>query len=124
MYVREGAAPEEIKARVLNRQAWTYDTEVVALVASANRDPEAFDDPERFDVTRYENEETKPHFSFGGGTHFCLGAHLARLETQIAVGGIVRRFDNLELLDEQTEWGRSLFRVPGRIPVRFRDSPV
>jgi cytochrome P450 len=104
------------------------DTEVLALVAAANRDPDAFDDPERFDITRYQKDRygkdknAAPHFSFGGGAHFCLGAHLARLETQIAIGGIVRRFDNLELLDEQTEWGRSLFRVPGRIPVTFRDS--
>jgi len=106
------------------------DAEVLALVAAANRDPDAFDDPERFDVTRYEknrygkDKSAAPHFSFGGGAHFCLGAHLARLETQIAIGAIVRRFDNLRLLDEKTEWGRSLFRVPGRIPVTFSDSPA
>ena len=101
------------------------DTEVVALIGGANRDPEIFDDPECFDITRYLKEKnTTPHFSFGGGAHFCLGAHLARLETQIAVGGIVRRFDHLRLLNEQTEWGRSLFRVPGRIPVTFDDAPV
>jgi cytochrome P450 len=106
------------------------DAEVIALIAAANRDPEAFEDPERFDVTRYEkdryekDQSAAPHFSFGGGVHFCLGAHLARLETQIAIGAIVRRFDNLRLVDEKTEWGRSLFRVPGRIPVTFSDSPA
>ncbi len=101
------------------------DSEVVALVAAANRDPEAFDDPERFDVRRYEKDKgASPHFSFGGGTHFCLGAHLARLETQIAIGSIVSRFDNFELLDDETEWGRSLFRVPARIPVTFSESPA
>ena len=101
------------------------DSEVIALTAAANRDPEIFDDPERFDITRYEKENgTAPHFSFGGGVHFCLGAHLARLETQIAIGKLVHRFDDLRLLNETTEWSRSLFRVPGRVPVTFSDSPV
>jgi len=101
------------------------DSEVLAMVAAANRDPEVFEDPERFDVTRYQKgKETAPHFSFGGGTHFCLGAHLARLETQIAIGSLVSRFDDLRLLEPTTQWSRSLFRVPARIPVTFRESPA
>jgi hypothetical protein len=101
------------------------DTEVLALIAAANRDPEVYDDPERFDITRFQKHKgAAPHFSFGGGVHFCLGAHLARLETQIAIGKLVRRFDDLRLLNETTEWSRSLFRVPGRIPVTFRHAPV
>jgi cytochrome P450 len=96
------------------------DAQVVAILAAANRDPDVFDDPERFDVSRYaEGRETPPHLSFGGGVHFCLGAHLARLETEIAIGSLVQRFDRLELVNDTTEWGRSLFRVPGRIPIRF-----
>lgn len=96
------------------------DAEVVAILAAANRDPEVFEEPERFDVARYApGRDTPPHLSFGGGVHFCLGAHLARLETEIAIGSLVQRFDRLELVDEKTEWGRSLFRVPGRIPIRF-----
>ncbi len=99
------------------------DTEVVALLAAGNRDPDRFEDPERFDVTRYaEGKNATPHLSFGGGAHLCLGAHLARLETQIAIGTLVRRFDGLTLQSESTEWGRSLFRVPGRIPVRFMEA--
>jgi hypothetical protein len=101
------------------------DSEVIALIGGANRDPEVFDDPERFDITRYEKEKgTAPHFSFGGGVHFCLGAHLARLETQSAIGGFVQRIDDLRLLNEKTEWGRSMFRVPGRIPVTFKEAAV
>ncbi len=101
------------------------ETEVFALTGAANRDPEVFDEPERFDVSRYLPEKrTAPHFAFGGGAHFCLGAHLARLETQIAIGHLVRRFDDLVLLNEKTEWSRSLFRVPGRIPVTFRENPA
>lgn len=96
------------------------DTQVVAILAAANRDPAIFEDPEQFDIARYSpGRDTRPHLSFGGGVHFCLGAHLARLETEIAIGSFVRRFENLELVDETTEWGRSLFRVPGRIPIKF-----
>jgi cytochrome P450 len=98
------------------------DTEVIALLAAGNRDPEHFENPERFDVTRYaEGKDATPHLSFGGGAHLCLGAHLARLETQIAIGTLVRRFDGLTLESESTEWGRSLFRVPARIPVHFTE---
>jgi len=102
------------------------DGEVIAMLAAANRDPEVFQDPERFDVSRYAKGRNVPdHLSFGGGAHFCLGAHLARLESQVAIGTLVRRFDELELVDERTEWGLSLFRVPGRVPVRFvaREGP-
>jgi cytochrome P450 len=96
------------------------DQEVLALLAAANRDPEVFDDPERFDIARYASgRDTAPHLSFGGGVHFCLGAHLARLETEIAIGSLVQRFDQLELVDSATAWGRSLFRVPARIPIKF-----
>jgi len=55
-----------------------------------------------------------------GGAHLCLGTHLARLETQIAIGKLVQRFTDLELLEKKTTWGRSLFRVPARVPLRFR----
>lgn len=92
------------------------DAPVMCMLAAANRDPEAFPDPERFDVSRTPNE----HLAFGGGAHFCLGAHLARLEAQLAIGALVRRFDGLVLESERVEWGASLFRVPGRLPIRFR----
>ena len=96
------------------------DAQVVAILAAGNRDPDVFEDPERFDIARYApGRDTPAHLSFGGGVHFCLGAHLARLETEIAIGSLVQRFDELELVNETTEWGRSLFRVPGQIPMRF-----
>jgi cytochrome P450 len=89
--------------------------EVAIGLAAANRDPAHFEDPERFDVARFAREPAPPsHLSFGGG------AHLARLESQVAIGRLVARFTDLELLEPKTTWGRSLFRVPARVPVRFR----
>ena len=92
------------------------DARVWAMLAAANRDPEVFPDPDRFDVERHPNE----HLAFGGGPHYCLGAYLAKIEAQSAIGTLVRRFDDLELESERVEWGPSLFRVPGRLPLRFR----
>src|SRR5262249_24926826 len=67
-------------------QPLPVDTPILAMLGAANRDPRVFDDPERFDVGR----RGAPHWGFGGGAHFCLGAHLARLETQAAIGTLVR----------------------------------
>jgi cytochrome P450 len=89
---------------------------VWGMLAAADRDPAKFPDPDRFDITRQPND----HLAFGGGAHFCLGAHLARLEGQIAIGNLVERFENLALVSDQVEWGASLFRVPGRLPITFR----
>ncbi len=89
---------------------------VWGVLAAANRDPAVFPDPDRFDVGRKPNE----HLAFGGGPHFCLGAYLARLEAQIAIGRLVERFDELRLASDAVEWGLSLFRVPGRLPLAFR----
>jgi cytochrome P450 len=100
--------------------ALAANEEVAVGLAAANRDPDRFSDPERFDVARYAGDPAAPpHLSFGGGAHLCLGAHLARLESQVAIGRLVARFTDLELLEPKTTWGRSLFRVPGRVPVRF-----
>ncbi len=90
------------------------DRMVMALLAAANRDPEVFPDAERFDIARTPTE----HLAFGGGTHFCLGAHLARMEAQAAIGALVRRSSQLELVSDELEWGKSLFRVLGRLPLR------
>ena len=82
---------------------------------SANRDEAVFEDPFTFRIDRAPN----PHLAFGIGEHFCLGAHLARMEARIAIGGLVERFPELRLESESVEWGPSLFRVPGRLPVRI-----
>jgi cytochrome P450 len=89
---------------------------VWGMLAAANRDPAAFPEPDRFAVARQPND----HLAFGGGPHYCLGAHLARIEGQLAIGGLVERFRDLALESDTVEWGASLFRVPGRLPITFR----
>ncbi len=64
---------------------------ITTVLTAANRDPDVYPDPDRFDV---EREDTH-HQAFGGGAHLCLGAHLARLEAQEAIGGLIARFPHL-----------------------------
>ncbi|OIJ94113.1 cytochrome P450 [Streptomyces colonosanans] len=73
---------------------------VYLVLAAANRDPERFEAPDRLDLTRSGNR----HLGFGNGPHFCLGAPLARLETELAIGTLVRRLPELRLDTNQLEW--------------------
>jgi cytochrome P450 len=74
---------------VKTAQAFTF------FLRAANRDPERFDDPHRFDITRPRH----PHVAFGGGAHICVGAPLARLEAQVALMKLFNRFPDLRLVD-------------------------
>jgi len=76
------------------------DALVVSLISS-NRDEKRFDDPHTFDITRKPNH----HMTFGAGAHICIGAPLARIEGQMAIGKILQRFPNLRRVnDEAPEW--------------------
>jgi cytochrome P450 len=94
---------------------------VTAMLASANRDPDAYDNPEVFDILR----EPKQHVSFGTGPHLCLGMHLARMETRIALNALVDRLPNLRLDRDEAErvdahiYGDTLFRSPTSLPVAW-----
>lgn len=70
---------------------------------SANRDASQFDDPDRFNITR----EKKPHVAFGGGTHICIGAPLARLEAQHVLLRFFEKYPNAALPEQNLQW-RSL----------------
>ena len=80
--------------------AFATGREVRMLLASANRDAEVFANPDSVYLTRSPN----PHVAFGAGIHYCLGGELARLEGQIAISTIVRRFPNLKLATDELTW--------------------
>lgn len=94
----------------------------VGLLTAANHDPEAFEQPDRFLITR----ERKPIQTFGGGPHFCLGMNLARLELQMVFHALLSRFPQMQLLEVppprvKTFQQQSYTRVPvllspGRVP--------
>ncbi|MEN3609465.1 cytochrome P450 [Plantactinospora sp. ZYX-F-223] len=91
---------------------------VLLCVAAANRDPERFADPDALDLERPDNA----HLTLGHGIHYCVGAPLARLEAQIAIGTVLRRFPKLALAVDPAElaW-RPSFRTRGlsSLPVTF-----
>jgi cytochrome P450 len=88
--------------------------QAVILLAAANRDPAQFSDPDRLDITREDNR----HLAFGLGIHFCLGAPLARVEGQIAIGEMVRRFPNMRLAVEQPPYKEQItLRGLAELPV-------
>ena len=88
---------------------------VLMIYGSANRDAEAFEDPERFDIDR------KPqHVAFGIGNHFCLGANLARMELRVALEELLRRFPDMEYTQGGPEMAPSaLVRSVRHMYVRF-----
>ena len=70
---------------------------VTAAIVSANRDPRAFDSPDELDVTRAPGAG---HLAYSHGPHFCLGAAFARVQTEVALGAVLRRFPDLALVEE------------------------
>lgn len=90
---------------------------VIPSLLGANRDPERFPDPDRFDPTR-----DNTHISFGHGAHYCMGAPLARMEARIALGILLDRFPELDV-DESREivyFGAQGVLGPKRLPMRIR----
>jgi cytochrome P450 family 142 subfamily A polypeptide 1 len=78
----------------IGEQAVQAGDRVMLAYPSANRDESVFDEPFRFDITRDPN----PHVAFGQGTHFCVGANLARLELRLLFGALTRQWTNLRVL--------------------------
>jgi len=92
---------------------------VVIWNPSANRDEEVFNDPYRFDITRYPND----HIAFGYGEHFCLGANLARLEMRVMLEELMRRLPDLQPAGPVERLRSNLVAGIKHLPVTFTPSP-
>jgi cytochrome P450 len=90
---------------------------VVPSAPAANRDPEAYDDPETFDIRR---ESAQPMLTFGSGAHYCLGAALARAELEEALPLLARRLAQLELGGSARWRTGTQIRGPELLPIRFQ----
>jgi cytochrome P450 len=88
---------------------------ILVLLGGANRDPELFEAPSEFDVTRANADQ---HLAFSAGAHFCLGASLARLEATTALRLLYARFPDLELAGEPVRRGTRVLRGYEHVPVR------
>jgi hypothetical protein len=85
-------------------------------LASANRDPAEFEEPDRFDVARVPGR----HLSFGYGPHFCLGANVARMEARVAFEALLSRFGSIELVGPEPAWATATaLRTLECFPVRL-----
>jgi cytochrome P450 len=90
---------------------------LIAFLGAANRDPAIFPDPDKLDLARQENR----HLAFGQGIHYCLGAPLARMEGQIAIQAILRRYPEPEPEFEKPDWANSfILRGLRSLPIRSR----
>jgi cytochrome P450 len=109
---RRALAPLEIGGQRI--EAGQY---VNVFLGAANRDPAAFDEPDRLDLSRRPNR----HVAFIHGIHFCLGAPLARTEGQIAIGTVVQRLAQLELVQAVAAWRPlDVFRGLATLPILFQ----
>lgn len=107
-------APEDV---VLSGQPVEQGQSIIAVMGAANRDPERFADPNRLDLTRQDNR----HLAFGWGPHFCFGAPLARIESQIAFETLLTRLPELELVGGPLQWRANLkLRGLATLPIRWR----
>src|SRR5690349_5534230 len=113
-------APTQLTPRLARRPAQAGGTPIpdghlaVLLLGAANRDPDRFPQPGRFDIDRPGNRP----LSFGGGIHYCLGAPLSRMEAAIVLPALVRRFPDLHIAGTP-RWRRALrMRQLSSLPVR------
>ncbi|MFE5852664.1 cytochrome P450 [Streptomyces sp. NPDC056500] len=91
---------------------------VLLSLAAANHDPNRFPDPDALDLTR----DARPHLAFGHGPHACLGSHLVKLETEIAITTLFGRLPDLtlDIPSDEIDWGYApTFRGPRALPVTF-----
>jgi cytochrome P450 len=101
----------------LNGQSIASGEVILGCVGAANRDPAKFPNPNRLDIRRSDNR----HLAFGIGIHYCIGAALARIEAQIAIGQLAARFPKMRLATRKLRWMKGLtFRGVKKLPVLLR----
>ncbi|MBO2447560.1 cytochrome P450 [Actinomadura barringtoniae] len=114
---RDGMARGTTRDVVLSGSVLPEGSAVLVARGAANRDPRRFDDPERLDLSRRVN----PHLAFGHGPHRCPGEHLARMQLQVALTGLVSRFPDLRpaVAESALGWRRSTMRGLRSLPVTW-----
>ena len=94
------------------------DTKVICMFGAANHDPEFWDHPEKFDVER-PFQQSKRHYAFGKGIHYCMGAPLARMEGRVALKAVLDRLPNLRLTGEPEEITAPVLHGVETLPVAW-----
>lgn len=89
-------------------------TVVMPVLGAANHDPAMFDDPHEL---RFDRHNANRHLAFAAGVHYCLGASLAKLEAQVAIGSVIRRFPDMQLAGEPRWRDRLTLRGVDRLPL-------
>jgi cytochrome P450 len=90
---------------------------VMTVLGAANHDPEVFDDPH---TLRLDRPNASRHLAFAAGVHYCLGAALAKLEAQVAIGTLIRRFPEVHLDGTPTWRDRLTIRGVDHLPLALR----
>ena len=103
------------RAIALGGQTIAAGDKVAVYHLAANRDPDVFDDPHRFDITRTDND----HVSFGFGPHFCIGSHLARTQMRSMIGEILGQLGRLSLDGEPVRLQSNFQQGLKSLPVRW-----
>jgi len=91
------------------------DAKILLFLAGANRDPRRWENPDRFDVAR----KAPDHAAFGAGIHKCVGQMLARLETEMILTALLKRFGAIALAGEPERRLNNTLRQLARLPLRF-----
>jgi 4-methoxybenzoate monooxygenase (O-demethylating) len=92
------------------------DAKILLFLASANRDPRKWDDPERFDVTR----RAAGHVAFGAGIHLCVGQMLARLEVEMIVAALAARVERIDIAGEPRRKLSNSLRQFAALPIELK----
>ena len=115
-----GHLGEQLAGTELGGRKIRAGEKVAMYYGSANRDASMFADADKFDVSRTPNE----HIAFGGGTHFCLGSHIARVEIQVMLREIMTRLPDIEPVGEVEYLASNFISGPSKLPVRFTAKKV